>query len=75
MSADNLFKMDVFGPADAWDVLPEGSTVGTGSNFVMFSVGFSPEHHLTADEADVLSALLTEAAKKLREQRLTSKHG
>lgn len=57
---------DVYGPAGPYDVLPEGTTVGTTFQFVGFSIGYSSEHLLQPDEADKIADLLREAAAKCR---------
>lgn len=62
------YMRDVYGPAPCYDVLPEGTTVGTGGQFVGFSVGWSKEHLMVPDEADALALLLQVAANKCRQQ-------
>lgn len=57
---------DVYGPAEPYGGLPEGTTVGTTFQFVGFSIGFNREHLLLPDEADRLADLLREAAVKCR---------
>ncbi len=69
MSDDPPYLRDVYGPADYWDHVPEGTTVGTSEQFVGFSVGFSKQHLLVPDEADALAKLLQEAAKKCRQRK------
>lgn len=66
-------RMDVYGPADYWDSLPDGTTVGTtNSGWVAFALGYSQERFLFPEEAERLAALLIEAAKKVRDRNLTS---
>jgi hypothetical protein len=57
---------DVYGPAHPYDVLPEGTTIGTVFQFVGFSIGWNKEHLLQPDEADKLADLLRQAAAKCR---------
>lgn len=57
---------DVYGPAQPYDGLPEGTTVGTTFQFVGFSIGYSREHLLQPDEADKIADLFREAAAKCR---------
>lgn len=64
--ADKQHLRDVYGPAGAWDPLPEGTTVGTTDQFVGFSIGYGSEHLLRPDEADKIAELLREAAAKSR---------
>lgn len=70
----NQFRRDVYGPAEAWDVLIEGTTIGTSAQFVHFAIGFEDrEHLLVPDEADRLAELLREAAAKCRDRAATAK--
>jgi hypothetical protein len=57
---------DVYGPAEPYDVLPEGTTVGTTFQFVGFAIGYGSEHLLQPDEADKIADLLHAAATKCR---------
>jgi hypothetical protein len=63
------YLLDVFGPAHPYDRLPEGTTVGTSSQFVGFSIGYGSEHLMLPDEVDALVKLLTTAAEKVRMQK------
>lgn len=63
---DKQYLRNVYGPAEAWATLPEGTTVGATSQFVGFSVGYGSEHLLRPDEADKIADLLREAAARSR---------
>lgn len=54
--------INVYGPAGKLHYLPEGSTVGSDSQFVGFAIGFGDQHLLLHDEAVALALLLNDAA-------------
>ena len=66
------YLRDVFGPANEWDQVPEGTCVGT-SDHLPFSVGLSlawrEEFLMQPDDADALADLLKTAAAKARAKR------
>ena len=66
------YLRDVFGPANEWGPVPEGTCVGTSDRLpfaVGLSLGWREEFLMQPDDADALADLLKTAAAKARAKR------